>query len=72
MLVTGTAPFIVTCSRTENVEMFHAACVSVGVLGIIVEATLRVEPAFRLKVELAVAALFWRVSDRHTHARMAV
>ncbi len=37
------------CSRTEEVELFRAALLSVGALGIIAEVTFRAVPAFSLR-----------------------
>jgi FAD-linked oxidoreductase len=42
---------IVMCSRTENVELFRAAQVSLGSLGVIVEAKLRTQPRYKLAME---------------------
>jgi FAD-linked oxidoreductase len=39
---------IVTCSETENKDLFKAAQVSLGALGIITEITLQCVPAYRL------------------------
>lgn len=41
---------VVTCSETENVTLFKAAQVSLGVLGIITEITLQCVPAYRLQL----------------------
>lgn len=49
VLVTSVAPFVMTCSRAENADLFEAAGVSSGVLGIIVQVTLRVERSFRME-----------------------
>lgn len=38
------------CTATENSELFHAARVSVGALGIITSVTIRVVPQFKLKM----------------------
>lgn len=37
-----------TCSRTQAPELFRAALVSMGLLGVITELKLRLEPAYRL------------------------
>ncbi|WP_044366934.1 FAD-binding oxidoreductase [Vibrio fluvialis] len=34
----------ITCSREENVELFHATCGGMGLTGIIVEATFKLKP----------------------------
>lgn len=39
---------IVTCSESAQPDLFSAACVSLGVLGVISQITLRVLPAYRL------------------------
>ncbi|XP_072046430.1 L-gulonolactone oxidase-like [Amphiura filiformis] len=38
----------VTCSHTENTDLFRAACCSLGALGVITAVTLQCEPAFKL------------------------
>lgn len=48
---------IVSCSRTENPEVFDAARVSLGALGVIVEATMRAEPRYKLAMEQTRADL---------------
>jgi L-gulonolactone oxidase len=40
---------VVTCSATENPELFAAARVGLGALGIVTAVTLQCEPAFRLR-----------------------
>lgn len=47
--VNGTGD-IVTCSETENLNLFKAAQVSLGALGIITEITLQCVPAYRLQL----------------------
>lgn len=37
-----------SCSRTQAPELFRAALVSMGLLGVITELKLRLEPAYRL------------------------
>ncbi len=46
-LVTGTGE-IVTCSEAHNRDLFKAAQVSLGALGIVALVTLQLEPAYRL------------------------
>jgi len=41
---------VVTCSETENIDLFKAAQVSLGALGIITEITLQCVPAYRLQL----------------------
>lgn len=40
---------VVSCSETEKPELFRAACLSLGKIGIIVEVTIRAVPAFQIK-----------------------
>lgn len=42
---------IVECSETENKSLFKAAQVSLGMLGVICEVTLRCVPAYRLELQ---------------------
>ena len=46
-IVTATGD-VLDCNATENAEVFHAARVGLGALGIISRATIAVEPAFNL------------------------
>lgn len=55
-LVTGDGS-IVECSETQHRELFKAAQVSLGALGIIVSVTLRVQPAYRLHIQVKKKAL---------------
>ncbi|HEY6331133.1 MAG TPA: D-arabinono-1,4-lactone oxidase [Blastocatellia bacterium] len=55
-LLTG-AGDIIHCSPDENPELFKAAQVSFGALGIIVQVTLRLEPTYRLRRESRRATL---------------
>lgn len=48
MLANGT---VVTCSRTEHPDLFGAAQVSLGLLGVVYAVTLRVAPAADLRLE---------------------
>lgn len=41
---------IVSCSRTENLEIFKAAQISLGSLGVITEITLQCVPAYHLEL----------------------
>ncbi len=43
---------VVECSETQNRELFKAAQVGLGALGIIVSVTLRVLPAYKLHIEV--------------------
>lgn len=65
---------LVRASRDENPEIFHAACTSLGVLGVHVSFTLGVVPAFKLSVHerptsiaTALAALPERLSAHDYH-----
>jgi FAD-linked oxidoreductase len=40
---------VLTCSRTQEPEIFRAACVSLGSLGVLSQVTLKNVPAFRVK-----------------------
>lgn len=40
---------IIYCSRQSNPEIFKAALLSLGCIGIIINVTLQCEPAFRLQ-----------------------
>ncbi|UZJ51070.1 hypothetical protein CBS101457_000390 [Exobasidium rhododendri] len=40
---------VVTCSRTENVELFNATLCGLGATGLIVEVTIQVDQLFKLK-----------------------
>lgn len=55
-LVTGTGGTL-ECSEKQNTELFKAAQVSIGTLGIITKVTLRVVPAFKLKYSSSKEAL---------------
>jgi FAD-linked oxidoreductase len=50
-IVTGNGE-VVTCSETENRLLFKSAQVSLGALGIIVSVTLRLIPAYALKIDI--------------------
>jgi FAD-linked oxidoreductase len=55
-LVTGNGE-VVTCSETENRLLFKAAQVSLGALGIIVSVTLRIIPAYTLRIDIKKKSL---------------
>lgn len=48
---------LVSCSRSENPELFNAARVSLGSCGVIVEATMRALPRYKLSMEQSRAEL---------------
>jgi FAD-linked oxidoreductase len=48
---------VIECSETQNRELFKAAQVSLGTLGIIVSVTLRLLPAYKLKIEIRKKSL---------------
>lgn len=55
-LVTGNGE-VVTCSETENRPLFKAAQVSLGALGIIVSVTLKLIPAYTLRIDIRKKSL---------------
>jgi FAD-linked oxidoreductase len=55
-LVTGDGS-VVECSETQNRELFKAAQVSLGTLGIVVSVTLRLQPTYKLKLEIRKKSL---------------
>jgi FAD-linked oxidoreductase len=55
-LVTGTGE-VLTCSETESPEVFKAAQVSLGALGVIARVSLQVRPAYRLEAKKGPARL---------------
>jgi len=57
----------VSCSETENRELFKAAQVSMGVLGIITEITLQCVPLYKLSVETKAAPLDAVLSNLPTY-----
>ena len=58
---------IVSCSETENRELFKAAQVSIGTLGIITQITLQCVPLYKLGVEMKAAPLEDVLSNLQTH-----
>ena len=58
---------IVSCSETENRELFKAAQVSMGVMGIITQITLQCVPLYKLGVITDVAPLDGTLADLQTH-----
>ena len=58
---------IVSCSETENRELFKAAQVSMGVMGIITQVTLQCVPIYKLGVEMKAAPLDGVLSDLQAH-----
>lgn len=42
---------IIECNRTKNSDIFHAARVNLGVLGVVTEVTMQNSPSYRLKRE---------------------
>lgn len=54
MLADGT---IVSCSKRENLDLFRAALVSLGVLGVVIEVTFEVVPAFNIEWEQTLLPL---------------
>lgn len=62
----------ISCSRTDNADLFHAACVGLGAFGVVVELTLRTVPAFGMDITVqrgdrrsTVAALEEHVTADH-------
>jgi FAD-linked oxidoreductase len=64
---------VLTCSETENPEVFRAARVGLGALGVISSLTLAVEPAFALRAHEGSLTLdetlarFDELADSHDH-----
>ena len=48
---------IVYCSKQSNPEIFKAALLSLGALGVIINVTIQCEPAFRLHEYVEAATL---------------
>lgn len=48
---------VVTCSETENPALFKAAQVSLGALGVIVSVSLRLIPAYTLRIDIKKKSL---------------
>ncbi len=65
---------ILRCSMTENPELFKAAQVSLGVLGIITEMTLQCRPSYQLKIssnkenDRDIAYTFATYNDQYRNA----
>ncbi len=59
----------VRCSRSENPDLFHAACVGLGAFGVVTELTLRTVPAFGLDVTVRSADRRSIVSALDEHVR---
>jgi L-gulono-1,4-lactone dehydrogenase len=68
-LVTGTGD-VVRASATEHPEVFHAARVSIGALGVVSEVTLQCVEAFTLRADERPAPLatVWSALDEHIAA----
>ncbi len=58
---------IISCSETENPELFKAAQVSMGALGIITRITLQCIPLYKLSVEMKAAHLNDTLSNLQSH-----
>lgn len=58
---------VLTCSREENPDVFAAARVSLGALGIVTSVTLQAEPAFRLVADERPLPLTGVVDDFERH-----
>ena len=56
---------VVRCSKNENLDLFRAALVSLGALGIIVEVEFQAAPAFRLQWEQTLLPLTDMLRDWH-------
>jgi FAD-linked oxidoreductase len=67
-LVTGDGQ-VVECSETNNRELFKAAQVSMGALGIIVSVTLRVLPAYKLRIDIRKKSLSDCLTNLDTYKR---
>lgn len=63
---------IIECSETKNRELFKAAQVSLGVLGIITEVTLQCVPAYKLALQNrkeTIEAVFANLEERNEQNR---
>jgi FAD-linked oxidoreductase len=67
-LVTGTGD-VVTCSESENRDLFKAAQVSLGALGIVVGVTLRLVPAYALRIDVRKKTLTDCLANLETYTR---
>jgi FAD-linked oxidoreductase len=67
-LVTGDGQLI-ECSETHNRELFKAAQVSLGALGIIVSVTLRLLPTYQLRIEIRKKTLSDCLQNLDTYKR---
>jgi L-gulonolactone oxidase len=61
-IVTGTGE-VLRCSRSSSPELFHAATVNVGALGIVTELTLRCVDAFTLRAQERPASVSSVLAD---------
>jgi L-gulonolactone oxidase len=67
-LVTGDGE-VVRCSESERPELFKAAQVSLGALGVITEVTLQAMPVYKLKATKGPARLDDLLANLETHKR---
>jgi L-gulonolactone oxidase len=67
-IVTGTGE-VIRCSASSSPDVFHAALVNVGALGVVTELTLRCVDAFVLRAEERPASLASVFDDLDTHVR---
>jgi L-gulonolactone oxidase len=67
-IVTGTGD-VIRCSASSSPDVFHAALVNVGALGVVTELTLRCVDAFVLRAEERPASLASVFDDLDTHVR---
>lgn len=59
---------VVECSRDKNTDVFRAAQVSLGALGVVSEITLRTEPSYRLELKKSTEDVNEVISNADTYA----
>jgi len=58
---------IINCSETENRDLFKAAQVSMGLLGIITQVTLQCVPLYKLRLKMGIASMSDVLSKLQEH-----
>ena len=56
---------MLTLSQSSDPELFQAAAISIGLLGIVVEVTIRCEPAFNLRETLTIYSIDYCLEHLH-------